>query len=117
MIAHKKAPSATKGLINKMYPYSSKIPTEYHGSFNQIPTEKEIVDSYWSCMEWFKDRERWHQETASWYFNQMRLMEVKAGKHLDLADAAHDDYSHYLSLIGIATLKRLERGGLNHAKR
>ena len=114
MISHKKSPDANQGLSQKVYPHSNKIPTEYHGSFNQIPTENMIIDSYLSCLEWFKERELWHQETASWYFNQMRLMEAKAGKHLDLADVAHDNYSHYLDLIGTAALKRFERGEMNH---
>lgn len=109
-----KAPTTRKGLSKKLYPKYSAIPENYHGSFNKIPSEKEIIDSYWSCLQWFKERELFHQETATWYFNQMRLMELKAEKQLDLADVAHDNYSHYLDLIGIATLKRFERGGMNH---
>ncbi len=76
----------------------------YQGRCNRIPTEREIVESYYASMEFFKEREAWHQSTARWYFNYMREMEAKAGEHIELAQIAHANYSHYLDLIGAAYL-------------
>ncbi len=113
MIAQRKAPSATKGLSQKLYLHSSNISKDYLGARNRIPSQKEIIDGYWLSLEFFKQREEWHQETASWYFNHMREMEAKAGKHLDLAEVAHANYSHYLELIGMTVLNS---GRVNHAR-
>lgn len=61
MISHKKSPDANQGLSQKVYPHSNKIPTEYHGSFNQIPTENKVIDSYLSCLDdWLVSRTKYH---------------------------------------------------------
>lgn len=112
MITHKKAQTCRDGLINKLYPKYNSITTNYHGRLNRIPSKKEVVDSWWLSLEFFKKREHWHQEAATWYLNHIREMEAKADKHLDLANIAHANSSHYLDLIGMITLKHMQ--GVNH---
>jgi len=109
-----KAPTTRKGLIKKKYMNYNVIPTEYHGRFNRIATEKEIANCWWSCIEFFKEREKYHQESAAWYFDHARAMEANAGEHLDLADVSRANYLHYLDLLHMAALKRIE--GVDYAR-
>ena len=109
MSIHKKAQTCRDGLFNKLYPNHTTINIQSLGRHNRIPSEKEIINGWWDCLNFFKERERLHQETARWYFNYSREMEQKAGEHIDLAGKAHTNYKHYLDLLSMATLKRLEK--------
>ena len=109
MNSHEKAPTRREERINKLYPNLTKINIQPLGRHNRIHSEKEIINGWWDCLNFFKERERWHQETARWYFNCSREMEQKAGEHIDLAGKAHTNYEHYLDLLSMATLKRLEK--------
>jgi len=53
---------------------------DYHGVRNRIPTEKEIVGGWYSCLEFFKEREAYLQKSAGWCINYSREMESKAGQ-------------------------------------
>ncbi len=119
MLDIKKAPAATQGLPKNMYPHYSLTLESYHGVFNRIPAEKEIVAGWYDCLEFFKQREAYHHNAADWYLRESHLMEAKAGHQLDLADKAHANYLHYLELIGMAICNGFSfhgnKSGVNHA--
>jgi hypothetical protein len=50
-------------------------------------------------MDFFKQREKYHLETANWYFNHLSDLEEKANSHIHKAETAYSNYSHYLELI------------------
>ena len=102
MSSERKAPTWREGLSQKLYRNHNIVSIQPSGIFNKIYTERELVEGYYSAMEFFRERERWHQKTADWYFKYSRQMEAKAGEHLDLAERAKQNGDAYLDLIGIA---------------
>ena len=83
MIALKKTQTGGNGLSKKLYQYDNNINIDYLGKRNSIPPEHEIIECYEVAHQFFLDREKYHLESATWYFNYAREMEAKAGKHLD----------------------------------
>ena len=91
--------------------------TNYIGRNNSTKAEieKDLVENYYVSMLFFKELEEYHQESAQWYFNEMRLNEAKAGKHLDKVELAHVNYLHYQDLISMALVNGFSfQQGVNH---
>ncbi len=68
--------------------------------------EERVKKYYFYALQFFKERETFHQKAASWYFNYSRQMEAKAHHHLDLAENAYSNRGHYRDLLVMAELAR-----------
>ena len=66
-----------------------------------------IIKDYLQSLEFFKQRETYHQESAQWYFNFAREMQIKAYQHQNLAEQAYANSVHYLELAGWLSLSGL----------
>ena len=108
-MTNKKKPLGQSGSNKKLYQYDNNINIDYLGKRNSIPPEHEIIENYEVARQFFLDREKYHNESATWYFNHAREMEVKAGRHLDQAERAYQQARDYLYLIGMAVLKTMGR--------
>ena len=86
---------------------ASRIQKTITQNIQPVPNEKEIIKDYFYSLEFFKERENYHQDAASWYFNYARAMEAKAHHHLDLAESAYVNRGHYRDLLVMAELKRI----------
>jgi len=93
---------------------------DYYGLRNKIPSQAEIVEGYINAKDFFKARCKWHEETASWYFNYADEMEAKAYQHLDLVKIAEQQADEYLGLIATAYLNGFsfhsDKGGRTNAR-
>ena len=68
--------------------------------------KNDLIDAYFSAMDFYADREKWHNKAAGWYFNAMREMEGKANKHLDMSELANKERGEYRELIMMAYEKQ-----------
>jgi len=107
----KKAQTVTKGLGEILSKDYNATAQKYHDKNRRESIGKELINDWFSCLEFFKEREAYHQESASWYFSYSREMERKAEQQISLAELAHANYSHYLDLLSMAILK----SGVCHA--
>ncbi len=98
MIALKKTQTGGNGLSKKLYQYDNNINIDYLGVSEKLPTEREILEGYEITRQFFLDREKYHQEVATWYYNHACDMEAKAGQHLDKAERAYQQARDYLYL-------------------
>ena len=89
--------------------YNSHIQRDYSGARERVLHEKELLECYEVSRQFFKDRENYHHESATWYFNHSVEMENKGYKHIDLAEKAYQQARDYLDLIAMAVLKTMGR--------
>jgi len=108
---------ADKSIPVKAFPLANnaKVTLRIKEPRTQEQIEEVLFYDWRECLYFFKDREKYHQESARWYFKYSQEMEIKAERHIFKAKQAHENYSHYLDLLAMGTLKQLKRGGVSHA--
>jgi len=72
------------------------------GRCEKIPSQKEMVKAYFAALQFFREREKYYNDAASWYFKESRTDKAKAIQHLHKANLARQNASEYLDLIGVA---------------
>ena len=85
-----------------------KVPTNNSKTLKNnhpAPSRKSAIDSYLYACQFFKEREKYHQNASIWYLGESELMLEKAVQHEQKAEICADSYSQYLQLAGVATLK------------
>jgi hypothetical protein len=86
---------------------NSHLNSDHQGRCNRIPSSAEIIDGYMMAAKFFSGREQYHKDASIWYLNEAELMLEKAGQETQRAAVCADNYSQYLHLAAVATLKNL----------
>lgn len=89
---------------------NSHLNIDYQGGRNPIPSSKEIINGYMTSAKFFSEREQHHRDASIWYLNESELMLEKADQETQRAEIRADNYSQYLQLAGVATLKSMGVG-------